>query len=156
MLILRCHGQLRCQHRLRPELKSEMLETRWLSITSTRSCIRIRIRCTCTHAVSVALQLFVLLLFNDGRGGSSLRNCSTCVLCDGTGDGSWWTWSILLPTHHRYQVGHLKYSQLICNCPVSLLYNAKFHLEMNWIATPSGAQFDPICALLNRTHAARP
>lgn len=67
MLILRCHGQLRCQHRLRPELKSEMLATRWLSITSTRSCIRIRIRCTCTHAVSVALQLFVLLLFN-GRG----------------------------------------------------------------------------------------
>lgn len=68
MLILRCHGQLRCQHRLRSELKSEMLATRWLSITSTRSCIRIRIRCTCTHAVSVALQLFVLLLFNDGRG----------------------------------------------------------------------------------------
>lgn len=67
MLILRCHGQLRCQHRLRPELKSEMLATRCLSITSTRSCIRIRIRCTCTLAVSVALQLFVLLLFNGGR-----------------------------------------------------------------------------------------
>lgn len=67
MLILRCHGQLRCQHRLRSELKSEMLATRCLSITSTRSCIRIRIRCTCTHALSVALQLFVLLLFN-GRG----------------------------------------------------------------------------------------
>lgn len=78
MLILRCHGQLRCQHRLRPELKSEMLATRCLSITSTRSCIRIRIRCTCTHAVSVALQLFVLLLFNGS--GEALWEIAPLVL----------------------------------------------------------------------------
>lgn len=75
--------------------------------------------------VCLALQLFVLLLFN----GKALCEIAPLVL------QSWRRQlmdieSILLTSYHRYQVGYLKYSEqqqqqlLICNCPVRR-YNGK-------------------------------